>query len=148
MLQRIQSIWLLLATAFSVVTFRFPIYSGEREAGAPVTGLAGTSPASVFTDLNAMTTIWLTIITVIAGGIALITIFLFSNRNLQLKLTYLGIFLTVILLVMYFLEIGNYTQGNVTLWAVFYFAILICYILAARGIYRDKALIKSMDRLR
>lgn len=148
MLQRLQSIWLLLAAAFAAITFRFPFYSGERNPEEPVSGLAGSVPASVYTDLNATTTIWLTILTVLAGAIAFVTIFLFDNRKMQLKLCYLGIFLTVILLVIYFLEIANYLQGNVTLWAVFYFAILASYILAARGIYKDEALIKSMDRLR
>jgi hypothetical protein len=148
MLQRLQSIWLLLAAAFAAITFRFPFYSGEREPGETTTGLAGSTPSSVFTDLNATTTIWLTILTVLTGAIAFVTIFLFSNRKLQLRLSLLGIFLTVILLVMYFLEMANYLQGNITIWAVFYFAILACFILAARGIYNDQALIKSMDRLR
>jgi hypothetical protein len=31
MLQRIQSVWLLLAAAFDAVTFRFPFYSGDWE---------------------------------------------------------------------------------------------------------------------
>lgn len=148
MLQRLQSIWLLLAAAFAAITFRFPFYSGERNPGEPVSGLASAAPASVYTDLNATTTIWLSIITVLVGAIAFVTIFLFDNRKLQLKLSYLGIFLTVIMLIIYFLEIGNYLKGNVTLWAVFYFAILASYIMAARGIYKDETLIKSMDRLR
>ncbi|MDQ3682237.1 MAG: DUF4293 domain-containing protein, partial [Bacteroidota bacterium] len=63
-------------------------------------------------------------------------------------LCYLGIFLTVILLTVYFLEIGNFASGNVAIWAIFYFAILGCFTLSARGIWKDKMLIKSMDRLR
>jgi hypothetical protein len=87
-------------------------------------------------------------LTVLTGAVAFVNIFLFDNRKLQLKLCYFGIFLSVVLLVMYFLEMANYRNGNVTLWAVFYFAILGCYILAARGVWKDEALIKSMDRLR
>lgn len=148
MLQRLQSIWLLLAAAFTAITFRFPFYSGEREPDESGSGLAAATPSSIYTDLNATTTIWLTILTVLAGAIAFVTIFLFDNRKLQLKLSFLGIFLTAVLLLMYFLEMGNYLQGNITLWAVFYFAILGCFILAARGIYKDQALIRSMDRFR
>src|SRR5687767_6211875 len=136
MLQRLQSLWLLAATAFDATTFRFPFYSGDWSR----------DEVQAVIDLNARTTIWLSILTVLAGALAFVTIFLFDNRKLQLRLTYLGIFLTVILLVMYFLEIGQFLSGNVALWAIFYFAILAFYILAARGIWKDQKLIRSMDR--
>lgn len=138
MLQRIQSIWLLLAAIFSAVTFRFPFYTGDwlkDEIQSPI-------------DLNAQTTIWLTLLTVLTGVIAFVTIFLYDNRKLQLKLCYLGMFVNVLLLVLYFMEVGNFTSGTIALWCIFHFAILGCYILAARAIYNDEKLIKSMDRLR
>ena len=138
MIQRIQSIWLLLAAIFAAITFRFPFYNGDwlRDAiQLPV-------------DLNAQTTTWLTIVTVLAGALAFVSIFLFDNRKLQLKLCYLGIFVTVILLVLYFLEMANFSSGSIALWCLFHFGILAFYILAARGIYNDEKLIKDMDRLR
>jgi hypothetical protein len=133
MIQRIQSVWLLLAAAFDAVTFRFPFYSGDWQKDAV--------PAVV--DLNAQSTPWFTILSVIAGAIALATIFLFKNRKLQLKLCYLGIFLTLVLLTLYFLEINNFYSGNIALWAIFYFA-----ILAVQGVRKDEKLIRSMDRFR
>ena len=138
MIQRKQSIWLLLAATFAAVTFRLPFYTGERL----VENVAST------VHLDATTNIWLTILSALAGAIAFVTIFLFDNRNLQLKLCYLGIFITVILLVLYFLELVHFTKGSVPLWCLFYVGILAFYILAARGIWRDEKLIKSMDRLR
>jgi membrane-bound ClpP family serine protease len=138
MIQRIQSLWLLFAAAFDAVTFRFPFYRGDWTKD--------TIPYEI--DLNAQTSIWLTILTAIAGLLAFVTIFLFDNRKLQLRLSYLGIFLTVILLVLYFLELQNFTTGTVAIWCIFYFAILGCFILAARGIWKDQKIIKSMDRLR
>ena len=138
MIQRIQTIWLLLAAIFAAVTFRFPFYTGDwlKDAvQAPI-------------DLNARTTVWLSILTVVAGAIAFVNIFLFDNRKLQLKLCYLGIFVTVMLLVLYFLELNHFTSGTIALWCIFHFAILGTYILASRGIYKDEKLIKSMDRLR
>lgn len=130
--------WLLLAAAFDAVTFRFPFFSGDWKKDA--------IPAVV--ELNAQTTIWFTILSVIAGALALATIFLFRNRKLQLRLCYLGIFLSVVLLTLYFLEMGNFYSGNIALWAVFYFAILISFILATKGVRRDEKLIRSLDRLR
>ena len=138
MIQRIQTLWLLLAAIFAAVTFRFPFYTGER--------LVDNIPTTL--ELNAQTTIWLSIITVLTGAVAFVSIFLFDNRKLQLKLCYLGIFLSVILLVMYFLAMSDFTKGSIALWCLFHFGILAFYILAARGIWKDEKLIKDMDRLR
>lgn len=138
MLQRLQSVWLLLATGFNALTFKLPFYSGDWTKDI--------SPLPV--DLNAATTPWLTIVTALTGLLAFVTIFLFGNRKQQLKLCYLGIFLTIVLLTIYFIEITNFQSGNVALWALFYFAILACFIMAARGVLKDERLVKSMDRLR
>lgn len=138
MIQRIQSVWLFLASIFNAITFRFPFYVGDWQKD--------TTPAPV--DLNAQTTIWFTILTILTGALALVTIFLFSNRKLQLKLTVAGLLLSVVLLVLYFMEIGNFNSGDIALWSLFYFAIFVCYLLAAKGIRKDEKLIKSLDRLR
>lgn len=139
MIQRKQSVWLLLASLFNAATFEFPIYTGDW--------LRDALPNYII-ELNAQTTIWFTILTAITGVLALVTIFLFKNRPLQLRLCYLGIFLSLVLLTLYVIEIGNFDDGTVALWAVFYAAILISFILAARGISRDQKLVRSMDRLR
>jgi hypothetical protein len=138
MIQRIQSVWLLLAAAFDAMTFRLPFYSGDWMDDAV--------PAVV--DLNAQSTIWFTILSILVGAVGLATIFLFRNRKLQLKLIYLGIFISIVLLTLYFLEIGDFYSGNVAIWAIFYFAILISFLLAARGVRSDEKLVRSMDRLR
>jgi Domain of unknown function (DUF4293) len=143
MIQRIQSIWLLLAAAFAAITFRFPFYIGQRIAN-PLT------METVHDELNATSTVWITLLTILSGAIAFADIFLFSNRKLQLRLAYLGIFTTVALLVVYFLDTRNFVSNSSTfaLSSIFQFAILAFYILAARGIWKDEKLIKSMDRLR
>lgn len=143
MLQRVQSIWLLLAAVFAAITFRFPFYTGNRIVDT-------ATNTAAYTELNATSTFWLSVLTAITGALAFVTIFLFDNRKLQLKLSYLGIFLTVVLLAVYFLETGNFVAGTGTfaLSCIFPFAILGFYILAARGIWKDEKLIKSMDRLR
>jgi hypothetical protein len=138
MIQRIQSIWLLLASVFTATTFRFPFANGDW--------VKDTLSTSV--PLDARTTIWLSIIVVLTGIVSFVNIFLFDNRKLQLKLCYLGIFLSVIMLTLFFLEMQNYSNSVIALWCIFHFAVLACWILAARGIYKDNKLIKSMDRLR
>jgi phosphatidylserine synthase len=138
MIQRIQSIWLLLAAVFAAITFRFPFYNGDW--------LKDTVQAPV--NLDATTTPWLTIVTAFVGVLAFLTIFFYGNRKTQLRLTYVGILLTVVMLVLYFLELENFASGSITLWSIFYFAILGFYYLAARGIWKDQKLIRSLDRLR
>lgn len=138
MIQRLQSVWLLLAATFNGLTFRFPFFTGDWMKDA--------TPYII--DLKANTTTWLTIFTAITTILAFITIFFFKNRKLQLSLCYLGIFLSAVLITMYFLELANFYNGSVTIWAIIYFLILICFILAARGVWKDQKLVKSMDRLR
>jgi hypothetical protein len=139
MIQRIQSIWLFLAAAFNAVTFKFPFYAGDW--------LKDDLPNTVV-DLNAQTSIWNTILTVLAGLLAFVAIFLFKNRKLQLRLTYMTIVLTLGMLTLYLIQTGQFSNGTISLWCIFYFAILLCLILAAKGINADEKLIKSMDRLR
>jgi hypothetical protein len=138
MIQRIQSIWLLLAAGFDALTFRLPFYSGDWLRDKMVAVI----------DLNATSTIWFTILSALVGVLALANIFLFKNRGLQLKLCYLGIVLTLAMLTLYFLEINNFNGGTIAIWAVFYFGILLGYLLAAKGIRNDQKLIRSMDRFR
>src|SRR5688500_17444142 len=103
MLQRLQSLWLLFAAGFEAVTFRFPFYTGDWTRDTIYSII----------DLNAQTTIWFTILTILTAVLALITIFLYRNRKLQLKLTYLGIFLTAVLLTLYFVEVGYFATGTI-----------------------------------
>jgi hypothetical protein len=138
MIQRIQTIWLLLAALFAAITFRFPFYNGDW--------LRDTVQSPV--DLNAETTTWLTIVTILTGAVAFFSIFLYNNRKLQLRLTYAGILLTILLLVLYFLEMTHFASGSIALWCIFHFAILGFYILAAKNIRHDQKLIRSLDRLR
>jgi hypothetical protein len=138
MIQRIQSLWLLLAAVFDAITFRFPFYNGDW--------LKDTIPASI--DLDADTTTIIAIITVLTGALAFAAIFLFGNRKMQLKLSIVGLLFAVGLLVAYFLEMQNFSSGAIALSCIFHFAIAAFYILAIKGIREDEKLIKSLDRLR
>ncbi|HEX6334344.1 MAG TPA: DUF4293 domain-containing protein [Flavisolibacter sp.] len=138
MIQRIQTIWLLLVAIFAAVTFRFPFANGDWAKD--------TVPTSV--PLDASSTTWLTVMTILCGALAFVNIFLFDNRKLQLRLCFVGALLTAGLLALYFVEMTNYTSSVIALWCIFPFAMLGCYILAARGIRKDDQLIRSMDRLR
>jgi uncharacterized protein (UPF0333 family) len=84
----------------------------------------------------------------VTGALAFAAIFLFGNRKLQLKLAIVGLLLAIGMLVVYFLEMQNFTSGTIALSCVFHFAVAALYIMAIRGIRNDEKLIKSLDRLR
>lgn len=138
MIQRQQSLWLLFATLTAFLSFKLPFYAGVK--------LVNNLPTSG--EINGGTNFLLLVTTGAIMIISLITIFLFKNRRLQLRMCIVGIVLTLILLVFYFLEMKNFQSGSVSLSCLFVFATLAGFILAARGVYKDEKLVKSLDKLR
>lgn len=141
MLQRMQSVWLLLASICAILSIKYSFYSGNIETtGQPVS----------FQFLTASFDIWILIVTISLVCIAAIDIFLYKNRKLQGRLAILGILLSLLNIFLYLKTIHRFVenQGSHTITAVFVFAIPILFFLAARGIYRDQKLVKSLDRLR
>lgn len=137
MIQRIQSIWLLLASVFAFLTFKLPFYQG-----------AILQDATIKPAVDAQSTIWLTIVAALTGALAFIDIFFFNNRKLQIRLCVFGIILAAVLIALCFAEMAKFTSGSLALSCIIYFAIIAFYILALNGIRKDEKLIKSMDRLR
>jgi|SRR5690606_22837045 len=139
MIQRLQTIWLLIAAVCAILTYDLAFYSGVK--------LSETNIRN-FVELNALADIVIMILTGIVALISLICIFLFKNRKLQLSLTIVAIIASIANLVVYFSETTEFTDGNLLLTSVFTFVIPFFLIMAARGIYKDERLVKSMNRLR
>ncbi len=136
MIQRIQSVWLLLAAACAFATFKFPYYTG--------TNVKGLSPY----ELTASENFLLMLTTAVVGGLAFFLIFLFKKRELQLRLCVLGILLEALLIFLYYREVQTFTKGTYALTAILHSVIVICFFLAARGIHKDQKMVKNSDRLR
>ena len=138
MIQRIQSIWLLLAAACAFAGFKFSFFSGNK-LNDPL-----------LHELNATSTLLLMIVTIAVGGVAFITIFLFKQRSLQRGLCVLGILLEAVLIFLYYRETTTFiqSQGNYSLTAILHGIILIAFLLAARAINKDSKMVKDSDRLR
>lgn len=151
MIQRIQSIYLLLAMISMLLIFAFPFakFTVTEPVIFDVNGamLDGKK-------LSAIPFLWLTIILAV---VSLVTVFLYKNRQLQLKigrfsyLLHLGYFVTI------FFGMNNIQSkipnGNIAEIAYgigFYLPIAaIAFIfLANRSIKRDEELVKSVERLR
>ncbi|HEX5150207.1 MAG TPA: DUF4293 domain-containing protein [Parafilimonas sp.] len=136
MIQRIQSVWLLLASVCAFLTMRFPFY------------YVGTNPNVTSDQFNATTNMILLILTSILGALCLFTIFIFKQRKLQIWLTILAIIISLLNIFLYFNYKKEYTGGGLALTSVLAFAIPLFLFFAVQGIYRDQKLVRSMDRLR
>lgn len=136
MLQRIQSIWLLLAATCAFLSFQFPFYTGTS---------AELIPSAI---LDGKTTIPIILVTAAIGITALICIFLYKNRKLQLRLTVLCIALEALLIFLYYSQVKTFTVGTYALTALLQACIAFFLFLAARGINHDSKIIRDSNRLR
>lgn len=139
MIQRIQTIWLFLSALCAAFTYKFPFYSGN---------IIGKDNIQRYEKLVASSNFLLLISTALLIGGAIVIIFLYKNRKQQFWLTMGAAGLSIINIIIYFSELKKFTSGNMSLTAVFAFAIPIFLLLAATGIWKDEKLVKSLDRLR
>lgn len=142
MIQRIQTLFLFLASAAFFLAFVFP-FATSSEAGA---GFLSDQLYNVFDHPALMALAGL------GGLVALVSIFLFKNRGLQMRLALLTIVLSILLFVVAGLLVMTEQQGTAEYEESFGVALpilaLIFGILANRFIQKDDKLVRSMDRLR
>jgi len=136
MIQRIQTLWLLLAGTCALAGLKFSFYSG--------TNAKGLSPY----ELNGTENFLLILCTVVTGGLALFTIFLFKKRGLQTMLCILGILLEILLIFLYYREAGTFSKGTYSLAAILPLMGMVAFFMATRGIRKDERLLKETERLR
>ena len=141
MIQRIQSLWLLLAAASFFFVFKFPVAGGQTQAGA-------------ISELYTASNLIMFIVAILLGIIALAAIFLFKNRSTQKSLIWLGILLDLVFIVIMYFQMED-LKSNPTLMkqtfkigAIFPILYIILMVMAYSGIRKDEKLIKSVDRLR
>lgn len=146
MIQRIQSLYLLLAAAAGIGTWFLNIWKATLNNGTTQ-------------YFNAQSSFVVFLILMLVVGLALFTIFLFKNRKLQFKLIILNILLSLGVVALEYFEVqdmANKLQAtNQVISTSSYLPgaflpvlIVIFLVMAARGVYKDQKLIKSLDRLR
>ncbi len=138
MIQRVQSIWLLLAAACAFLTLKLSFYSGNKII----------HNQKQFLPLTATENIPLTILSVAVGIAALVLIFIYKDRKMQLRLTIANLLLSIVNIVLFFSAIKKYVEGNYDITSIVVFIIPVFLFLAVRGINKDEKLIRSADRLR
>lgn len=158
MIQRIQSIFLLLAFLAAVALFFYPlagIYSNLTAYKFYIYGLKNMVPGET-SLFSFMTTFPLLLLNTLVTALSLICVFLYKNRVRQAKLVRLAILLDIILIALVFFVYASIIERNLLASpdyldeAGIYFPLisLIFLILANRFIMKDEKLVRSMDRLR
>ena len=136
MIQRIQSLWLLLASICAFASINLPFYYGNLEV-----------PGSTKT-ITPSDHLLLLVFVIATALMAIVSIFLYSNRSLQIKMCVVGLVLSLANLMHYFLIMKNMEKGGLSLYSILSFLVPVFFILAMRSIYNDQKLLKSLDRLR
>ncbi len=140
MIQRIQTIWLLIAGALGLTSLKTSFFMGHRINDATKT--------NVF--VNGSYNILLITATTAFAFIALIAIFMYKNRKMQLKMTIISMLISIGTIGLYFWQKQSFIpeESSITLTAIISPAIPVFLFLAARNIWKDEKLVKSVDRLR
>lgn len=154
MIQRIQTIYLLVITALMAVTLFTPLAWFASDAGEFrlfAFALKGAEGETV------QATLYMGVLLALASALPLVTIFLFKRRLLQIRLCVVEMVLLVGALAMeavyYFLswrvfsDMTFHTQGFRPAIALPLVCLLFAY-LAARAIFRDELMVRAADRIR
>ncbi|HUR11246.1 MAG TPA: DUF4293 domain-containing protein [Flavitalea sp.] len=141
MIQRIQSIWLFLAAVCAFVAYLLALYVGK---------IADNTEKPLLMGEN----LGLVVILIGTGLLALVTIFLYKNRKLQFRLSVLGALLSIGIIALEYFFVESFKKqyqivsGTYQLGALLPILMVLLFIFACRGMYRDEKLVKSVDRLR
>lgn len=158
MIQRIQTLFLVLAFLASLVLFLFPfagVYSDLHTYKLYIYGFRNMVPGEG-SGFSFMTVLPLLLLNLFTAALTLVSIFLYKNRMRQLKLVRLAIFTDIVLIGLIFFVYARIVENKLSVTpnyldeAGIYFPliVLIFLILANRFIVKDERLVRSVDRLR
>lgn len=145
MIQRKQSIWLLLAALLNAGVLYFDLYHSHTV----VNGVDTLGQLRVGDHYPSL------LIALVTIMVPLIAIFMFGNRQRQLAMAVFSIVATISFITMTLSRVTNLAKavpppssGSYWIGAVLPVIAIMFLILAIVGIRKDDKLVKSMDRLR
>lgn len=154
MIQRIQTLYLLIIAAFMAATLFTPIATFTASSGDVYT----LSAFELSNGIHSQNTLWMGILLVLATILPLVTLFLFKNRLLQLRLCGVEVVLLlgcIVFMAIYYWLSGANALENVGIlhrsfgWAaIMPILSLVLTALAVRRIFKDEVLVRSLDRIR
>ncbi len=139
MIQRKQSLWLLLCVIVTALSIKLPFFTGN---------IIATDGVKTYKILDAQYNLIILIITIVIASFSLFTIFLYKERKRQMLFSFLALLLSFLLIFLYYNQTQLFLDGTLSITSLLVFMIPITLIFAFVGIYNDEKLIKSVDRIR
>ncbi len=143
MLQRIQTVYILLSIIATGLLFVFPVWTNGATAGVSIGSIgAGTHIILMM--------VWLVMIL-----LQFVPLFLYKHRKRQITFCKVGIFMNFIFIALALIFINeeknlfsNFYIQDFRIGALLPFASVLFLFLATKNIRKDEELVRSMDRLR
>lgn len=138
MIQRIQTLWLFLATITSVFIWVLPVFSDDSQ--------------NLF--FNVDSSLFLMIAVFASALVSLACIFFYKKRSTQKQLIVFNFCLAISIIFLEYYEVSNFKtqmgilQGHWQLSAILPFFIITFLVFAYRGIRKDEKLLDSANRMR
>jgi len=148
MIQRIQTVWMILAAIAVFLTIKFSFYSGTLALQNTADAVTSMATDGSYHLVTATDNFLILILTSALGTGIIINIFLFKHRSIQIRIIIAAILAECLIVFLYIRETQKFSQGNFNIWAILHILIIVFLILAVRGIYKDSKLIKESNRLR
>ena len=147
MIQRIQTVYLLIVTALLVAAMCLPMGSFTDDLGTHVFKPLGVDIGNVHQSTWGLFTILM-----LSAIVAFATIFLYRNRILQIRMSIFNSLLLIgyyLAFIAFYIAFKDATNSFQIHWALCFplIAIILNY-LAIRAIGRDEVMVKAADRLR
>ncbi len=130
MIQRIQSVWLLLSSVATSLTLAIGSFEIKEDP--------------FFTYEHSVSLVIVMLATIVSLG----AIFLFRNRPLQQKITMLAVVANIALVAFLVMEFTKDKSATIEAGLFLPGAAIILLILAAAGIKKDEKLVRSSNRFR
>ena len=155
MIQRIQSVFLILAFASAVAVFFFPLASFLGKYHYVKLTVLEVAEQHQY-DVEWPNTLPLAAVLGLTGLLSFVTIFIYKNRVAQMRLIRFSVLLNIVFLALIFFyyvpeleSIINTTADYISEPGIFLSIVpLIFLVLALRFIRKDEKLVRAADRLR
>ncbi len=154
MIQRIQTVYLFLASAIIFSMFLSPLAEMVDSSGNYYSfGLTGIYKGMGETAIKIESVLPLRFLVAVTASLSLLTIFFYKRRILQLRICIFNLMLLIgfyALFFFYYYHTKNRLDatGHFNLTVIFPVIALILVFLATRGIRKDEILVRSYDRIR
>jgi len=156
MIQRKQSVFLLLAAVMLGLLYYFPLASfiGDKDSLMFYVYLVASRVPDQVPDLPVYFVLPALTLNTLIVLLTIVSIFLFRKRMLQLNLVRINLMLLLLMIAGFFFyyvpKLEDLSGGIAEYETGIYFPLIafIFYIMAYRGIMSDERLVRSADRLR